>query len=95
MLDLLHSCPPSSKSPAPVQRVRPGLWQLLDAIGDTPALVLGRRTDVLSSNRMANLTGKYRRDSGPTGATRLGEDSPAGNGGVGASQQAGTHVADP
>jgi hypothetical protein len=28
---------------------------LLDAIGDTPAMVLGRRTDVLSSNRMANL----------------------------------------
>jgi transcriptional regulator with XRE-family HTH domain len=55
MLDLLHNCPPSSTSPAPVQRVRPGLWQLLDAIGDTPALVLGRRTDVLSSNRMANL----------------------------------------
>jgi len=55
LLDLLHNCPPSSKSPAPVQRVRPGLWQLLDAIGDTPALVLGRRTDVLSSNRMANL----------------------------------------
>src|SRR5664280_3611778 len=55
MLDLLHSCPPSSKSPAPVQRVRPGLWQLLEAIGDTPAWVLGRRPDVLSSNRMANL----------------------------------------
>jgi transcriptional regulator with XRE-family HTH domain len=55
MLDLLHNCPSSSKSPSPVQRVRPGLWQLLDAIGDTPALVLGRRTDVLSSNRMANL----------------------------------------
>lgn len=55
MLDLLHNCPPSSKSPAPVQRVRAGLWQLLEAIGDTPALVLGRRTDVLSSNRMANL----------------------------------------
>jgi len=55
MLDLMQNCPPSSKSPAPVQRVRPGLWQLLDAIGDTPAMVLGRRTDVLSSNRMANL----------------------------------------
>ena len=55
MLDLLHNCPPKSKSPAPVQRVRPGLWQLLDAIGDTPAMVLGRRTDVLLSNRMANL----------------------------------------
>lgn len=55
MLDLLHNCPPPSNSPAPVQRVRPGLWQLLDGIGETPALVLGRRTDVLSSNRMANL----------------------------------------
>ena len=55
MLDLLHNCPSSSTSPAPVQRVRAGLWQLLDAIGDTPAVVLGRRTDVLSSNRMANL----------------------------------------
>jgi transcriptional regulator with XRE-family HTH domain len=55
MLDLLRNCPPSSKSPAPVQRVRAGLWQLLDAIAETPALVLGRRTDVLSSNRMANL----------------------------------------
>src|ERR1035437_7250378 len=55
VLDLRPTCPPSSKSSAQVQRVRPGLWQLLDAIGDTPALVLGRRTDVLSSNRMANL----------------------------------------
>src|SRR5664280_3457122 len=55
MLDLLHNCPSSSKSPALVQRVRPGLCQLVDAIGDTPALVLGRRTDVLSSNRMADL----------------------------------------
>ncbi|GGO17931.1 transcriptional regulator [Microbispora rosea subsp. aerata] len=36
-----------------VQRVRPGLYQLLDALDGEPALVLGRRTDVLAANRMA------------------------------------------
>jgi transcriptional regulator with XRE-family HTH domain len=36
-----------------VQRVRPGLHQLLDALDGEPALVLGRRTDVLAANRMA------------------------------------------
>lgn len=35
-----------------VQRVRPGLRQLLDAL-DEPALLLGRRMDVLAANRMA------------------------------------------
>ena len=37
----------------PVQRVRPGLHQLLDALDGEPAMVLGRRTDVLATNRMA------------------------------------------
>ncbi|WP_410668017.1 helix-turn-helix transcriptional regulator [Amycolatopsis sp. cmx-4-68] len=36
-----------------VQRVRPGLYQLLDALDGEPALVLGRRTDILAANRMA------------------------------------------
>jgi transcriptional regulator with XRE-family HTH domain len=36
-----------------VQRVRPGLHQFLDALDGQPAFVLGRRTDVLASNRMA------------------------------------------
>jgi transcriptional regulator with XRE-family HTH domain len=36
-----------------VQRVRPGLYQLLDSLDGEPALVLGRRTDVLAANRMA------------------------------------------
>ncbi len=36
----------------PVQRVRPGLYQLLDALGEVPVLVLGRRADVLAQNRM-------------------------------------------
>ena len=39
--------------PAAVQRVRPGLHQFLDALDGQPALVLGRRTDVLASNLMA------------------------------------------
>ncbi|WP_028280283.1 helix-turn-helix transcriptional regulator [Arthrobacter sp. H5] len=55
MLDLLHNCAPSSKSPAPVQRVRPGLRQLLETVTHSPALVLGRRTDILARNRMASL----------------------------------------
>lgn len=34
-------------------RVRPGLHQLLASLDGQPAFVLGRRTDVLASNRMA------------------------------------------
>lgn len=36
-----------------VQRVRPGLHQFLDALDGQPAFVLGRRTDILATNRMA------------------------------------------
>jgi transcriptional regulator with XRE-family HTH domain len=36
-----------------VQRVRPGLYQLLDSLDGEPALILGRRTDVLAANAMA------------------------------------------
>ncbi|GAA1750698.1 helix-turn-helix transcriptional regulator [Aeromicrobium alkaliterrae] len=39
--------------PPAVQRVRPGLHQFLDALDAQPAFVLGRRTDVLASNRLA------------------------------------------
>ncbi|SMD18269.1 Helix-turn-helix domain-containing protein [Lentzea albidocapillata] len=46
----LPSSPTKSRS---VQRVRPGLYQLIDALDGEPALVLGRRTDVLAANRMA------------------------------------------
>ncbi|MGH3253126.1 MAG: helix-turn-helix transcriptional regulator [Trebonia sp.] len=38
---------------AQAQRVRRGLYQLLDALDTQPALILGRRTDVLAANRMA------------------------------------------
>lgn len=37
----------------PVQRVRPGLYQLIDALAAVPVLVLGRRSDVLAQNRLA------------------------------------------
>jgi transcriptional regulator with XRE-family HTH domain len=36
-----------------VQRARPGLRRLLEGMGDQPAMVLGRRTDVLAANRLA------------------------------------------
>ena len=39
----------------PVQRVRPGLYQLLDSLDNAPATVLGRHTDVLASNRAARV----------------------------------------
>ncbi|MEU5643510.1 helix-turn-helix domain-containing protein [Streptomyces milbemycinicus] len=38
--------------PAP-QRVRPALYRVLESMADTPALVIGRRTDVLATNRLA------------------------------------------
>jgi transcriptional regulator with XRE-family HTH domain len=44
---------PARRRAPGVQRVRPGLYQLLDALDGEPALVLGRRTDVLAANRMA------------------------------------------
>ncbi|MDJ0321094.1 helix-turn-helix transcriptional regulator [Pseudarthrobacter sp. PS3-L1] len=55
MIDLLENCAPSHGSGAPVQAVRPELRQLLDAVGTVPAVVLGRRTDVLAGNRLAFL----------------------------------------
>lgn len=44
---------PVSRSRPSVQRVRPGLYQLLDSFGSQPALILGRRTDILASNALA------------------------------------------
>lgn len=44
---------PRRRRPPTVQRLRPGLHQLLDSMEGTPALVLGRRADVLGSNRTA------------------------------------------
>ncbi|TLM75531.1 helix-turn-helix domain-containing protein [Pseudarthrobacter sp. NamB4] len=56
MMDLLEHCAGTARSNVPAaQGVRPALRQLLDAMGDVPALVLGRRSDVLAGNRMAFL----------------------------------------
>jgi transcriptional regulator with XRE-family HTH domain len=55
MIDLLENCANSRRPPVPAQGVRPALRQLLDAVGNVPALVLGRRTDVLAGNRLAFL----------------------------------------
>jgi transcriptional regulator with XRE-family HTH domain len=42
------------RAPKP-QAVHPGTLRLIEQLGDTPAYVLGRRTDVLAANRMARL----------------------------------------
>ncbi|NUP53815.1 MAG: helix-turn-helix domain-containing protein [Catenulispora sp.] len=41
------------RTPVRVQRPRPGLVQLLDALDGVAGMVLGRRTDVLATNRLA------------------------------------------
>ncbi|MFF7331386.1 helix-turn-helix domain-containing protein [Streptomyces sp. NPDC008150] len=51
--DLIGVSAAPARRPRGVQRVRPGLYQLLDALDGEPALVLGRRTDILAANRMA------------------------------------------
>ncbi|MFF3563772.1 helix-turn-helix transcriptional regulator [Streptomyces sp. NPDC002574] len=43
----------SRPRPVPAQRVRPGLYRILDTLTEVPALVVGRRTDVLATNRLA------------------------------------------
>jgi transcriptional regulator with XRE-family HTH domain len=43
----------SWRRPTPAQRVRTGLAQTLNALTDVPALVIGRRCDVLASNALA------------------------------------------
>lgn len=56
MIDLLENCAANPRATGPAaQGVRPGLRQLLEAVGDVPALLLGRRNDVLAGNRMAYL----------------------------------------
>lgn len=51
---------------SPPQRVRPAMQQLLASLSDHPALVLGRRTDVLASNALARaLTTDWPRLPGP------------------------------
>jgi transcriptional regulator with XRE-family HTH domain len=44
---------PATRSRPSAQRVRPGLHRLLDSFTSQPALILGRRTDILASNALA------------------------------------------
>ncbi|MDQ0692793.1 helix-turn-helix domain-containing protein [Arthrobacter sp. W4I7] len=56
MMDLLENCAGTPRSTGqPAQGVRPALRHLLEAVGDVPALVLGRRSDVLAGNGLAFL----------------------------------------
>ncbi|GAB2743724.1 helix-turn-helix transcriptional regulator [Sinomonas soli] len=55
MVDLLEHCALSQRTPVPAETVRPALRQLLASVASVPALVLGRRTDVLAGNRLAFL----------------------------------------
>ncbi|WP_030276851.1 helix-turn-helix transcriptional regulator [Streptomyces sp. NRRL B-24484] len=48
----ISTAPVRRRAPS-VQRLRPGLHQLLDSLDGTPALILGRRADVLGANRLA------------------------------------------
>ena len=38
-----------------VQKVRPGLYLMLEALEQVPAFVMGRRTDILAANRLARV----------------------------------------
>ncbi|MEU4690824.1 helix-turn-helix transcriptional regulator [Actinoplanes sp. NPDC023714] len=40
------------KTPDPAQRVRPAMQQMIASMTDHPAIILGRRTDVLASNAL-------------------------------------------
>ncbi|MGW1513561.1 helix-turn-helix transcriptional regulator [Streptomyces sp. NPDC002394] len=51
--DLLDRPTRVRRAPAGPQRVRPGLHLMLQTLEHVPAFVLGRRTDVLASNRLA------------------------------------------
>ncbi|MET7683609.1 helix-turn-helix transcriptional regulator [Streptomyces sp. NPDC005423] len=45
--------PAHRRRPMSPQRVRPGLYRLLDTLDHVPAMIQGRRMDILASNRMA------------------------------------------
>ncbi|TCC17907.1 helix-turn-helix transcriptional regulator [Kribbella sindirgiensis] len=53
LTDLLQRRPPVRRTPAAPQRVRPGLHLMLQTLEHVPAFILGRRTDVLATNRLA------------------------------------------
>ncbi|MEU1502200.1 helix-turn-helix transcriptional regulator [Streptomyces sp. NPDC005732] len=58
LLDLARrqTAPAGRRGPEPPQRLRPEVHQMLDLLGESaPALVMGRRMDVLTTNRLARV----------------------------------------
>jgi transcriptional regulator with XRE-family HTH domain len=53
LTDLLAQPTLARRAPAGVQRVRPGLYLMLQTLEHVPAFILGRRTDVLAANALA------------------------------------------
>ncbi|MGW4379315.1 helix-turn-helix domain-containing protein [Kitasatospora sp. NPDC004531] len=54
LTDLLLPDPQAARrSPNRAQRVRPGLYLMLETLSRVPAFILGRRTDVLAANHLA------------------------------------------
>ncbi|MGW5487393.1 helix-turn-helix transcriptional regulator [Streptosporangium sandarakinum] len=53
LTDLLARPTPARRAPVAPQRVRPGLHLMLQTLEHVPAFILGRRTDVLATNRLA------------------------------------------
>lgn len=53
LTDLLAHPNPARRAPRSPQRVRPGLYLMLHTLDHVPAFILGRRCDVLASNRLA------------------------------------------
>jgi transcriptional regulator with XRE-family HTH domain len=53
LLNLARDGMPAPRMASPAQRVRPEMLDLLDALTDQPAFIVGRRTDVLASNPLA------------------------------------------
>ncbi|MEU9342717.1 helix-turn-helix transcriptional regulator [Streptomyces sp. NPDC048278] len=53
LTNLLARPATARRTPASPQRVRPGLYLMLDTLEHVPAFILGRRADVLASNRLA------------------------------------------
>ncbi|MEV4561055.1 helix-turn-helix transcriptional regulator [Kitasatospora sp. NPDC049285] len=53
LADLLARPAVARRAPQSPQRVRPGLYLMLQTLESVPAFVIGRRTDVLAANRLA------------------------------------------
>jgi transcriptional regulator with XRE-family HTH domain len=55
MRDLAWNNPREARQPSQVQQVRLGMLRLMEAFGGTPAVLLGRRTDIIAANPTARL----------------------------------------